>query len=45
MTDSVKSLFKRVNTDLAAIPGGLTSILESLDVSLNRPFKNGVTKK
>ena len=44
-TDSVKSLLKRENTDLAVIPGGLTSILDSLDVSFNKPFKNGVTKK
>ena len=43
-TNSVKSLFKRENTDLAVIPGGLTSILELLDVSLNKPFKDGVRK-
>jgi len=42
LTDSVKSSFKRGNTDLAIIPGGLTSILQLLDVSLNNPFKDGV---
>ena len=27
------------NTDLAVIPGGLTSVLQPFDVSLNHPFK------
>ena len=44
-TDSVKSSFKCENTDLAMIPGGLTSILQPLDVSLNKPFKDEVRKK
>jgi len=45
VTNSVKSSFKHENTDLAVIPGGLTSILQPLDVSLNKPFKDGVRKK
>ena len=44
MTDTVKAAFKREKTDLAVIPGGLTSILQPLDVSLNKPFKDGVRK-
>ena len=28
------------NTDLAVIPGGLTSVLQPLDVSVNKPFKD-----
>ena len=34
VTDPVKAAFKRENTDLAVIPGGLTSLLQPLDVSL-----------
>jgi len=41
----VKAAFKRENTDLAVIPGGLTSILQPLDVPLNKPFKDGVRKR
>ena len=33
VTDPVKAAFKRENTDLAVIPGGLTSLLQPLDVS------------
>ena len=45
VTDTVKALFKRENTELAVIPGGLTSFLQPLDASLNKPFKDGVQKK
>ena len=36
----VKKLAKKINTSLAVIPGGLTSVLQPLDVSLNKPFKD-----
>ena len=45
VTDTVKASFKRENTELAVIPGGLTSLLQPLDVSLNKPFKDGVRKQ
>ena len=45
MTDTVKASFKCENTELAVIPGGLTSLLQPLDVPLNKPFKDGVRKQ
>ena len=45
VTESVKTALTRENTNLAVIPGGLTSILQPLDVSLNKPFKDGVRKR
>ena len=40
LVDRVKQCVTRGhNTDLAVIPGGLTSVLQPLDVSLNHPFK------
>ena len=45
VTDTVKASFKRKHTDLAVTPGGLTSLLQPLDGSLNKPFKDGVRKE
>ena len=39
-TGQVKRSFKSENTDLAVISGGLTSVLQPLDVCLNKPFKD-----
>ena len=45
VTDTVKASFKREITELAVIPGGLTSLLQPLDVSLNKPFEDEVRKQ
>lgn len=42
LMDSIKKRLKDHNTDIAIIPGGLTSLLQPLDVSLNKPFKEHV---
>uniref|UniRef100_A0A8C5WL18 HTH CENPB-type domain-containing protein n=1 Tax=Leptobrachium leishanense TaxID=445787 RepID=A0A8C5WL18_9ANUR len=37
---SIKSAVRNACTDIAVIPGGLTSQLQPLDVCLNKPFKD-----
>jgi hypothetical protein len=39
LTPNTKRIAKTMKTDLAVIPGGLTSQLQPLDVSVNKPFK------
>jgi hypothetical protein len=38
--DDTKRTPKDMKTDLAVIPGGLTSVLQMLDVSVNKPFRD-----
>jgi hypothetical protein len=33
------------NIDLAVIPGGLTNICQSLDIAINKPFKDNLRKE
>ena len=44
-TKSLKTALTGENTNLAVITGGLKLILQLLDVSLNKLFKGGVTKR
>jgi hypothetical protein len=40
--DPVKEHLCRSNTDLAIIPGGFTSVLQLLDMSINESFKDNL---
>ena len=35
----IKQRLAKGNTDIAIIPGGMTSMIQPLDVSINKPFK------
>lgn len=39
MTDKVKDAFQNCNTTVLVIPGGRTSILQPLDININKPVK------
>lgn len=45
LLDSVKSRLKKASTDLAVIPGGLTKLLQPLDLTVNKCFKAEVRKQ
>ena len=42
LKDSIKSAVVGKNSEMCIIPGGLTSLLQPLDVCLNKPFKDRV---
>jgi len=39
---TIKAQLKEDNTDLVIIPGGLTRLLQPLDVSVNKPMKDAL---
>jgi hypothetical protein len=43
-TEKIKELYKKLNTTVAMIPGGCTSMLQPLDVCINKPFKDRVKR-
>ena len=40
LTDSVKNQLRKMNSELLVIPGGMTSVLQPMDVPTNKPFKD-----
>ena len=40
LTCNVKAEFEKCHTKLLIIPGGCTSVLQPLDISINKPFKD-----
>lgn len=41
----IRSTLKSLNTEPAVIPGGMTSMVQPLDVAINKPFKDRMRKK
>jgi len=40
LTDSAKNQLRKMKTELVVIPGGMTSVLQPMDVSINNRFKD-----
>jgi hypothetical protein len=44
LSSRIRNRLRNKNTDLVVIPSGMTSQLQPLDISVNRPFKHLVCK-
>lgn len=42
---AIKAALTKQKTDLAIIPGGMTKILQPLDVTVNKPMKDALRRK
>ncbi|GFX70296.1 pogo transposable element with KRAB domain [Trichonephila clavipes] len=45
LTDNTKKLLTECNTDIAVISGGLTSLVQPLDMCINKPFKQNLKRQ
>ena len=45
LTTNTKKRLARINSDAAVIPGRLTSLVQPLDVCLNKPFKDHIREQ
>ena len=45
LTDKVKDKFVQCGTKLLVVPGGCTSVLQPMNLCINKPFKNNYIRK
>jgi hypothetical protein len=45
VTHSMKDPLCKMKTELVVIPGGITSVLQPMDVSINKPFRERLSQQ